>query len=85
MASPTPPSLSTTPTPSGGSSSSNSSSAPTGEQLLEIDGAVLDYLLYRGFTKTFRTMAADSAEDRLRNFDVDKVMMDDDDDNDDDE
>lgn len=56
------------------STPSSSTMAPTAEQLMEIDGAVLDYLLYRGFTRSFRTLAADTANDRLKNFDVDKVL-----------
>jgi len=36
----------------------------------QMDDMVLEYLLFRGFTRSFRAVVADSQGDRLRAFEV---------------
>ena len=44
------------------------------EQLAPVDDMVMEYLLFRGFTKTFRSFSAERQHDRVKCFDVQKVM-----------
>eukprot|EP00614_Pseudopedinella_elastica_P003549 CAMPEP_0172600194 /NCGR_PEP_ID=MMETSP1068-20121228/20339_1 /TAXON_ID=35684 /ORGANISM="Pseudopedinella elastica, Strain CCMP716" /LENGTH=408 /DNA_ID=CAMNT_0013400741 /DNA_START=113 /DNA_END=1339 /DNA_ORIENTATION=+ len=48
---------------------------PTTVDFNEVDDTVLEYLLFRGFTRSFRSVAADSRSDRTRGFDADKVAV----------
>ena len=51
-----------------------SSTAPTEEQLSRMDEDMIEYLLFRGFTKTITTFEADRRDDRLKAFDVDRLL-----------
>ena len=39
-----------------------------------MDEDIIEYLLFRGFTKTITTFEADRRDDRLKAFDVDRLL-----------
>jgi len=41
----------------------------------KVDEMVLEYLLFRGFTRSFRAVAADCKADRIRCFEADMVCV----------
>jgi hypothetical protein len=57
-----------------GSSSAVASFFPVKADFQAVDETVLEYLLYRGFTRSFRTVAADCQSDRTRAFDAETVV-----------
>ncbi|EWM29981.1 hypothetical protein Naga_101042g1 [Nannochloropsis gaditana] len=46
----------------------------TDEQLFRTDEDIIEYLLFRGFTKSMAVFEVDRREDRLKAFDVDKLL-----------
>ena len=52
----------------------SSSAFPVKADFQAVDETVLEYLLYRGFTRSFRTVAADCQSDRTRAFDAETVV-----------
>jgi len=47
---------------------------PQASDFKEVDEMLLEYLLFRGFTRSFRAVAADCRSDRIRSFEADKVV-----------
>lgn len=43
---------------------------PTPADLSTIDDSVQEYLIYRGFTRTFRALATDCKDDKLHAYEV---------------
>jgi len=61
--------------PSSGGGSSGSPTAHTEEELSRLDEDIIEYLLFRGFTKTIATFEEDRRDDRLKAFDVDRLLV----------
>jgi len=50
-----------------------STTFPEASDFKAVDDCVLEYLLFRGFTRSFRAVAADCKADKIRSFDSEKV------------
>lgn len=46
---------------------------PTAEQLAQIDEMVGEYLIFRGYVRSYTALIHDRAHDRTKGFEVDRV------------
>jgi hypothetical protein len=44
------------------------------DQMDQVDELAMEYLLFRGFTQTFREFNKERSNDKTQGFDVDKIM-----------